>query len=215
MNMRKFAIAVCSAAVISLAVTGCATEGGRSSATITGAQTGAIAGALIGWQEAGLGGALRGALIGGLIGAAIGHVVDHVQEKSAEEVRKSYGARDAIEIESLALSKDVFRGGEQTNIEMRYAVVTSDKDKTIPIAQTIEYFQGDKKISSAQSHMNLEAGQYKTTFALAIPKEAEEGEYKAVARLEGMNKTAQAEKVFRVTYARNGKSHPTVAQVSI
>jgi hypothetical protein len=215
MNMRKFAIAVCSAAAISIAVAGCASTGGNSSATMTGAQTGAIAGALIGWHRDGLRGALAGALIGGVIGATIGRVVDHMQEKSGDEVRTSYGVRDAIEIENLALSKDVFRGGEQTNIEMRYAVVTSDKDKTIPIAQTIEYFQGDKKISSAQSHMNLEAGQYKTTFALAIPKEAEEGEYKAVARLEGMDKSAQAEKVFRVTYARNGRSQPTIAQVSM
>lgn len=213
--MKKFAVAICSATAISVAVSGCVTTSGGQSAATTGAQTGAAAGALIGFQRDGLSGMISGALIGALLGAAIGTVVDHVQKKSAEEVRKARGARDEIGIDSLALSNNVFRGGDKTNIEVEYTVNTYDVGKTIPIAQSIEYFQGDKKISSAQNNMDLEAGQYKSTFALAIPKGAEEGEYRAVVRLEGMNKTAVAEKAFRVTYARNGTNGITVAQISM
>ncbi len=155
--------------------------------TAAGAGVGGAGGALIGGLASGGTGAVIGGLAGVLTGGVIGHVLDR-QERAraatAETMAYTADKGTIVRIEEVSLNPQAIRPGETLNVNVQYAIITSDGTVPIRVREIRHiYHQGDLVGNPVVAVERMD-GTYWSTLPITLPASATPGRYEVVVGVE-------------------------------
>ena len=211
-------------AFASVTLLGCASDSSAGKGAAGGAFLGAIAGALLNPKDP-WAGALVGAAAGAVIGAIAGFAWDYASKQSKDYAQTSQDTRyrpeqgDKVSVTDYTLNPTQTAAGNPVQLNTRYYVMTPDASKDLNV-QEIRYVKRYnpstgkyEELGRDKTNITMKPGTRDGSGKIAIPKDAEEGNYSIGFGVAYKDRKDEREVPVKITRAY-GKLQVHIAQVT-
>jgi len=198
-------LALLCVALVALSTVGCATVQEtvqERPKTVIGAAAGTAGGAVIGGLlTKSATGAVVGGLVGGLAGGLIGHTMES-QQKDHSTTAKDYNYNSAhgtvVRIEEMGIEPATIRRGEQVDLTVHYALLTSNPKRRVTVTERWDIRHGGQSAGHPVHTVQRQGGTWTSTLPVTLSPSAKPGTYHVAVTIEAGEGRDTATATFKV-----------------